>query len=520
MTHERIPRSPLPLHRPFSRSVFLCLLLMLALGPWLAACEDEIATGGDIQPEFSTDTLDLGTLLAESSSQTYPLMIYNRHGDDIRLTSISLREGRESGFRMNVDGMSGTDFSNPNLLRIAAHDSMYLFVEATFPSSPDAASVTRHAAHIDILCNGMTQSVVLTAQSREVVKLRGETIATDTTFPHAAEVQIFDSLVIAEGATLTLADSVTLYLQDKANNIVYGTLCARGSSTAPVNIRGDRTDNMFDNLPYDNLPGQWGGLYIKESSRGNLLEHACVRGMTDGIRIDSAAVDRSGQALPRLTVRSCRIKNSGGPLICAHSADMVIENSELSNAAGSLLELYGGAYDIIHCTLANYNFAAAIEGLPVYLSNYDTLRQTVHPLYRCNFANTLVWSRLSGEKHSDVGIDFWKIETPNGEFFSEKYQIYYDSIFHYRFDHCLLHATGEDDDDFINIVWNKEPKFRLIDPDNYTYDFRPGDGSPVTGAGSAEYVTRCPVDLDGTARTPGMPPAIGCYEYTAAPPAP
>lgn len=519
MTFKR--RFHSPDHSPWhlTRPVFLIRFFLFALCPWLTACDDEIATGGNIQPEFSTDTLNLGCLLAESSSQTYQLMIYNRHGDDLRLSSVSLREGLASGFRMNVDGMSGTDFNNPELLRIAAHDSMFLFVEATFPAAY-ADPVTQHTAHIDIRCNGMTSSIVLTAQCREVIRLYGERITADRTFPHATEVQIFDSLVIAEGATLTLADSVTLYLHDKADLIVYGTLRAEGSPTAPVNIRGDRTDKMFDNLPYDELPGQWGALYIKESSRGNLLEHAYVRGMTDGIRIDSAAVNRSGFASPRLTIRSCRIRNSGGSLICAHSTDMLIENSELANAAGSLLELYGGAHDIIHCTLANYNFAAAIRSVPVYFANYDTLRQTVHPLYRCNFANTLVWSRLTGEKHSDVDFDFWKIETENGEFYSEKYQIYYDSVFHYRFDHCLLHATGEDDDDFLEIVWNKDPNFLLINPFNYTFDFRPGDGSPALGAGAAEYVTRCPVDLDGTVRTPGMPPAIGCYEYTPAPPAP
>lgn len=519
MTFKSYFHSPRPSFRPYSRLVFLGLLFLLALGPWLTACEDEIATGSNIQPEFSTDTLNLGTLLTESSSQTYQLMIYNRHSDDLRLSSVSLREGAASGFRMNVDGMSGTEFNNSNLLRIAAHDSMYLFVEATFPSA-HTTPVTQHTAHIDVLCNGMTRSVVLTAQSREVIKLYGETLTTDRTFPHAAEVQIFDSLVIAEGVTLTLADSVTLYLHDKADLIVYGTLRAEGTPTSPVNLRGDRTDNMFDNLPYDNLPGQWGSLYIKESSRGNLLEHTFVRGMTDGIRIDSAAVDRFGLSSPRLTIRSSRIKNSSDALICAHSADMVIENSELSNAAGSLLELYGGAHDIIHCTLANYNFAAVIESAPVYFTNYDTLRQTAHPLYRCNFANTLIWSRLSGEKHSDVNINFKKIETENGEFYSEKYQIYYDSIFHYRFDHCLLHASGEDDDDFINIIWDKDPKFRLINPFNYSFDFRPDDGSPAIGAGATEYVTRCPIDLDGVARTPSMPPTIGCYEYTDVSPTP
>jgi hypothetical protein len=54
----------------------------------------------------------MGTLLAETSSKTFRLMAYNRTSDILRLSSISLREGAESGFRMNVDGMVGTEFTN------------------------------------------------------------------------------------------------------------------------------------------------------------------------------------------------------------------------------------------------------------------------------------------------------------------------------------------------------------------------------------------------------------------------
>lgn len=513
------------LHSPFATpcrwvtASLRVVLGLLAATLSFVACDDDLATGIDIQPAFSTDTLNIGTLLTEASSQTYQLMIYNRHSDEIRLSAIVLREGSESGFRMNVDGMNGTEFTHADLLRIAAHDSMFVFIEATFPAT-GLATLTQHTAHIDVTCNGATQTVVLTATSRDTWRVSGLVITSDTTFRRASEVQILDSLVVAAGATLTLEDSVTLYLHDKAELIVYGRLRAEGTQTAPVHIRGDRMDRMFDNLPYDNLPGQWGALRIKSSSRGNLLCHADVRGMTDGIRVEPADIDTLGLREPRLTVRSCRIHNSAGPLIFAESADMRIENSELSNAAGSLLELYGGAHDIIHCTLANYHFAAAIDNYPVYFANLDTIHGIVYDLYRCNFINTLIWSRLSGKDHTDVWYDFWPIENPDGEFYSSKYGVRYDSIFHYRFDHCLIHADGYDDDDFIKTVWNEDPLFRLIDASNYSYDFHLGEGSPAIGAGAAEGVDNCPTDLDGVARTLGVAPSIGCYEYVAGSPAP
>jgi hypothetical protein len=491
-----------------SLKLFCTLVLVLVALPFVfASCDDDIATGSDAQPTFSTDTLRLGTLLAETSSRTYSLMLYNDLSETLRLSSIVLREGTESGFRMNVDGMVGSSFTDADLLRIAAHDSMFIYVEATLPAS--GQGLTAYEAHIDITCNGVLRTVTLTANCKDVLKLNGVTLTEDRTIARTQELQVYDSLVVAEGVTLTLEDSVTVYLHDKANIVVYGTLRSLGTDSCRVTLRGDRTDNMFDNLPYDNLPSQWGSLYFRSGSTGNLLQHTDVRGMSDGIFVEPSDIDLTADN-PAVTFRSCHIKNSDGSLITAHSADVRLLNCELSNAAGSLLELYGGAYEVVHCTLANYNFAASINKEAVYISNFDTASYTAHPLYRCLFANTLIWSRIERSNYSDVYPDFWHVEAEDGEFYDRVNKIRYDSIFHYTFDHCLLHAKGTDDDDFISTLWNVDPMFTLLDAANYTFDFRPGEGSPARGAGNAAYTDRCPTDLDGKQRS--ATPTIGCYE--------
>lgn len=476
-----------------SLSLFFLLFMTMAFGWSVSSCNDELATGSSDQPYLSVDTLQLGQLLAGNSSKTYQLRIINPCSKEIRLTSVALRYGGESGFRMNVDGMNGTSFSDADLLRIASHDSLFVFVEATFPET--GGGLTDYIDYIDVMCNGVQQSVVLTAQSKDVLKLYAETLTSDQVWQRTQEVQIYDSLVIEEGATLTLADSVTLYLHDKANIIVRGKLLCLGKLGAPVTIRGDRTDNMFPNLPYDNLPSQWGSIYFDRRSHGSSFEFADIHGMSTGIYVDSTDV----------SFRNCHIKNSDDNLLTGYMATIVLENCELSNAAGALFEAFGGWHEVTHCTLANYNFAAAIKQRAVHISNVmPDVAYT--PLYRCNFTNTIVW----GDTYDpDVFPEYYKVvesEDAKGN------PVYADSVFCYRFDHCLLRADGYDDADFIQIQWNKDPLYRLIDDANYIYDFHLQDESPAKWTG---VKTAIQYDLDGVLRPDA--PSIGCYEFVPAP---
>ena len=460
------------------KNIVLILMTMFLL----VSCDDDFATGSDAQPVASTDTLHLGTLLADNSSPTYQLKLYNPNSKELKLTSIVLRNAPASGFRMNVDGMNGTSFANSDLLRISSGDSLFMFVEATFPQK--GLGTQRHLDYIDVLCNGKTTTIVLDAVSKDVRRLQGYTVTTNEVWDKSGEIQIYDSLVIAEGVVLTLTDSTTLYLHDKANIIVYGSLKAQGTITRPVTIRGDRTDNMFDNLPYDNLPSQWGSLYMRRQSRGNSFEYANIRGMSDGIWVESEA-----------DFTNCRIKNSDGNLITAVDARTRFENCELSNAAGSLLDIVGGESAVVHCTLANYNFAASITQEALRLSNRDTLNNVSVPLLQCDFVNTIIWGR---KFCPDICLDYHRPEQG-------------DSIFNYRFDHCLIHADGTDDEQFVGTLWNTEPGFLLIDDKNYTYDFHLTEESAAKGAGTTDNASSQRSDIDG--KEWQNPPSIGCYEW-------
>ena len=86
-----------------------------------------------------------------------------------------------------------------------------------------------------------------------------------------------------------------------------------------------------------------------------------------------------------------------------------------------------------------------------------------------------------------------------------------DSIFTYRFDHCLLHASGgSDDEDFIQTLWTDDPLFLLVDMPNYICDPHLQPESPARGKGTTRTLEKLPLDLDGKQRA--EIPSIGCYE--------
>lgn len=508
------------------------LLLLCSLTTWFA-CSDDLLTGIGEQPSYvlnDSDSYNLGVLLTGNNTATQKLMLYNHNQGEIALQSIRLRGGDSSIFRINVDGMAGTDFTNPDFLHIARGDSLCILLEATY-SGPQEEREVEHEDFIDIQCNGRQQSIRLKVTTRDVQELRDFTISRDTLWAEGSlDKLLYGTLVVDSGATLTIGPGLTLYLHDHASIEVYGTLRIEGTHDMPVMLIGDRTDRIFDNLYYRDMSAQWQGICFHPSSRGNLFYYAEIRGMTTGISLYQDSVSTrflqenvGSEFFPedpkrfaygpdflsdedqQLIIRNSLIMNSDSSLVSAHNANMIIENSCLMNSAGALLELAGGAYDITHCTLANYNFWAAFSRCDVVLRNYDCGEDEsrfLRPLYRCNFTNSIIY----GQNSRDPNVD------ANGytQFVNEE-GLPVDSIYYYRFDHCMLRSSsGYDDEDCISTLWTEDPLYQLVDMPNYTVDVHLQPESPCIGHGEPRTLNRLPLDRDGQPRQ--SQPAIGCYE--------
>ena len=78
--------------------------------------------------EFSADTVLFDTVFTSLGSATHELMIYNRHKDDLKISSIRLIGGDNSPFRLNVDGENSTEIYDKI---IPAEDSLFSFLRVT-----------------------------------------------------------------------------------------------------------------------------------------------------------------------------------------------------------------------------------------------------------------------------------------------------------------------------------------------------------------------------------------------------
>lgn len=475
------------------------MLPLLVLSSVLSvSCDDEetYTTSPSALLDFSADTVRFDTVFTTIGSSTQLFKVYNRGGESLMLPSIRLASGGRSGFRVNVDGMSGTEFAD---VEVRDGDSLYVFVEVTVdPRDEDNPFLLRDSLQFH-LQSGLYQQVQLEAYGQDMIVLRGVSFATDTTLTGERPYVVYDSLCVDSGATLRLSEGVRLHFHSGAFMRVDGTLRAEGSVERPVVFRGDRLDNMFDYLPYDRMDNQWGGIILGASSYDNYLNHADIHSGGWGIRCDSADV-----ALNKLTIENSVIHNVAGDALSAVNGRLWVGNSELTNAGRHCLSVRGGDVQVFFSTLASFS-PWAYQGEAVSLSNEWC------PLIRAEFRSSIITGRF----YSPNDLKLWPTSEP-------------DSLtFNYRFDHCLISVPidslrgdtlpgGRYSNvrvDSVGYEVSRMKNFPLIDTDIFFYDFSLDSLSQAIGAGNRDDALNLyPLDRLGRSRLEDEAPDAGAQE--------
>lgn len=462
----------------------LLIYIIPILSSIVASCIDDSFTSSPAdQPQFSVDTLKMGTVFTEEMTTTRRFSVRNPASKSMSISHIGLSGEGARYFRLNVDGFSGTEFNN---VEIRGKDSIFVFVEATLPEVNSDLPVEIEAI-VDFTTNGVNRSVVISAFGQDVIRLHGEIVGSSTIFNSAKPYQIFDSLVVAEGATLQLSPGTRLLFHDKASLVIYGNLISEGSPDCPVILSGDRTGNVVTDISFDLMSRQWDGVVFKSGSHSNYLSHTIIKNTVNGVSID-------GQATPdtptELSMLNCRLRNSGYSVLTAVHANVKAIGCEFAEAGAGLVYLHGGSHRFNHCTFANYYLFSAISGPALAFSHTDeaSIDDTGLPLLNADISNSIIYGLGADLSHDDLtGLDI-------------------------KIRNCLIKSNGTDDDNFITCIWGEDPLYYTV-RNEYIFDYRLRDDSPAIASADPNLtLPEAAVDPYGLER--GAAPDLGAYVYT------
>jgi len=456
-------------------------LIVVVVGSIASCKKTSVITSPDASIAFSEDTLHFDTVFTTTGSVTQLVKIFNQNEQRLRLSTVSLMGGETSPFKINVDGVPGTNFSN---IELEANDSIYVFVTVTInPAASNLPFIVQDS--ISVQYNGNQQFIQLEAFGQNANFLRGVRVTQDTMWRSDLPFVILDSISVDVGATLNIDSGCRIYAHANAPFLVNGSLKVFGDSTARVLFAGDRLDPG-----YRELPGSWPGIFFTPSSTDNVLNYVTIRNAYQGIITGGGA----GTA-PKITLNQCIIDNIYDAGILSFASSIKATNCQISNCGTNVYISSGGNYSFDHCTVATYGSFFIQHKNPVVFITDENELGVPSPL-TLNFNNSILWGE-GGTVDDEVVVR----QKGNG------------ADFNVNFTSVLFKNKSATADAFFdnNSLKNEPPQFAEIDGSKEVYDFRLSNISPAIDAANTNTTTT--IDLDGKPRPVGSAADLGCYEY-------
>lgn len=453
----------------------LPLLLILLI----AACtRDRFISTADARVLISADTLKFDTVFVTAGSTYRAMTIINDNNQWLRISNLELSGGTASVFKLNVDGRSGTRFTD---LEIAANDSVFVFVQVNInPAAGNLPFVLRDS--IEVTYNGNKKKVQLEAWGQNAHFYRNKVISADETWNNDLPYVILGSLVVQAGSNLTINRGCRIYVHADAPLLINGTLTANGLKDTADRIffQGDRLDD-----PYNSYPASWPGIFFLNAASNNVLNYTVIRNAYQAIGVEGLSANSN----PKLSLNECIIDNAYDAGIIAINGSISARNCQISNCGKNLYLQQGGDYRFTHCTISSYGNRYIEHKDPVLtLSNGGNSGS--NPL-NAVFTNCIFWGengiitdevvvQKTGNTAFSVNFEapLWKVQQPPAN--------------------CTISQA----------INNQPPLFDSISTGDQYYNFRLKAGSPAMNKGILTGVT---VDLDGRPRPVGLPD-LGAFE--------
>ena len=475
-------------------------ILILLLG--MISCRQGIVSDDPIlKLQFSHDTVLFDTIFTTIGSSTNRVMVYNPNDNALCIEQVSMREGKY--FHINLDGENNMEELRNITLR--GGDSLFLFVRAYIDPQKENSPVLIED-EIAFGVNGKIQSIYLQAYGQNIKKIRndkGLVVYQNLTLTNEKPYLIYDTLAVA--GNLTIQAGARIYMHAGALLYAYGNVSAQGTKEEPIIFRGDRTDMLFDSVPYRMASGQWNGIYLIHPSDyptpAYTLNYVDILSGSIGLYSYSEKIDTAH--CPQLTLKNSRIHNHSIYGLVLQNVNAEVVNCEISNCASYCVYLAGGKHDFVHNTIASYygypytnlnihQNIVADDVAAVYINNLSkNTAKTVS-----SFKNCII---TGGRKNNVV------VATPLAEYYEGEFEGNYlqcdslDKIYAKN----NVYASDSDSCVFKNIYY----KYK----EYHYYDFHLDSLSPARGIGDSIAATAYPIDREEVQRK-GKPDA-GCYEY-------
>jgi hypothetical protein len=462
------------------RSIYLFIgVVSLLLGSTFTSCKKPILLSkGNLS--FSKDTVVFDTVFTTIGSTTQQFKIYNNDNKTVKIEEIELVGGSSSPFRINIDGLSGLNFSD---IELEGKDSLFAFVEVTLGVNGQTLPMIIEDS-IRFRTNGEDQYVKLAVWGQDAYFHYKEVfpvIASDTTWGNDKPHVIYGYAAIDSAKTLNIPAGTQIFMHKNAILYNYkGTLNIEGEKDNEVTFQGDRLESW-----YDDVAGQYYGIYLQEA-RPSTINYAIIKNGTSGIHLFSK--DASFASQYTLEVKNTKIYNNARYGVFIYSGARVkAENCVIAkNGTHALLVLEGGDFNFNHCDLLGYGAATApAVGISNFYNDFANGTQNIGSINEGVIYNSVIYGNQEGEIAFDTIIE-------------GGVQVNLD------IKNCVIKRTPTGTDNFYtNIFWNFNPLFTNIEE----YDFTFPSSSKLNNNG---FFTTVSTDINGNPRND--PPDIGAYE--------
>lgn len=471
---------------------------------------EEIISSEPLDLRFSADTVYLDTVIDSIGSSTYQLKVYNDRSKTIRIEEIRL-EDPGSPYRININGTPAQQMKDVEIL---PQDSLYIFVEVT--TNIQGAREMLVTDKILFSSGGQQQDVELVTLAREgifhfprnfIVLGSGDNatvipysiIDCNTTWTSDQPHVVYGYAVIDSSCGLTIEPGTEVFFHQNSGLWVFdqGQLqIAPGATPGQVDSVVFTSDRLEPGFAND--PGQWGGalggLYIGQGAKAS-INYTVIKNATNAIRVDSAT------APGQLQISNSYILNSSRTGLSAGFSHIRAENVVIANSGLYNLYAFGGNYEFLHCTFANYWTGSTRQEPAVLLTNFleindnGAVRRILRPLEQAYFGNCIIYG--NNEKEIALAED-------EGE------------QFNYTFNHALFRLPFDPEDrsintadpEFTQVRVNAEPGFR--DPQNNRYGL--DSTSQAVDQGNVTDGARVLGDILGRSRNFNGRPDLGAFE--------